>query len=94
MVVAIQTADELGAWTTWQAAPGTTTSEAWRLVGDRRQALRVGDTVPDDQPIITRRARVRIEVAGSGTITLYDDSETQLADHGQIGRASGRERVS
>lgn len=89
VVVAVQEADEVGAWTTWQPAPGTTTAEAYLLRGDERVPLAVGDTVRDHDLVVTRRGRLRVEVPDKGTITIYDDTRVELQDFGLTHQLGG-----
>lgn len=81
-VVAIQQATERGGWSTWQAKAGTTSGEAFVVRGDTRVPLAVGDTVRDDDLVVTRRGRVRIEVPDKGEITVYDATVVSLQDYG------------
>jgi len=82
VVVALQQADDFGAWTTWQPKPGFATGEAFVVRGEQRVALAVGDTIRDDDLLVTRRGRVRIEVEGKGEITVYDGTVVLLRDYG------------
>mgnify|MGYP000374136554 FL=1 len=82
VVLAVQEADDVGAWSTWQPAAGTTTGEAFVVRGDDRVPLSVGDTIRDDDLLVTRRGRVRIAVEGKGEITVYDGTVVLLRDYG------------
>lgn len=82
VVVALQQADDVGAWSTWQLRAGTTTGEAFVVRGERRFPLTVGDTIADDDLLVTRRGRVRISVEGKGEITVYDGTVVLLRDYG------------
>ncbi|MCB9779705.1 MAG: FecR domain-containing protein [Alphaproteobacteria bacterium] len=82
LVLAVQTRDRAGGWRPWDSAQDEALQEAWILQADARAPLAVGTRIALSDVVVTRQARVRMELPDKGEITIYEDSYVRLEEWG------------